>query len=239
MQSYRAIIVEDSDEEAAVLERHLERYGNEHDLRFMVTCLKSALEFMAQAPQADLIFMDIDLPGITGMEAAEELRTRDTTTPLIFVTNLAQYAIRGYQVDALDFMVKPIGYHDFSMRMGRAMRAIRRNAGKTLTISTPAGVRVVAMRDIVYVDLIRHDLQYHVTGEAKPLTMRGSLRRAEEELPSELFIRTSQGCLANMAHVRTVKGDSVETDSGTTLYFSRSRRKPCLEALARYLGGSA
>lgn len=238
MQSYRAIIVEDSDEEAAVLERHLERYGTEHDLRFAVTCLKSALEFMAQAPRADLIFMDIDLPGITGMEAAEELRTRDSTTPLIFVTNLAQYAVRGYQVDALDFMVKPVGYHDFSMRMARAMRVIRRNEGRALAISTPDGVRVVAMRDIVYIDLIRHDLQYHVIGQDRALAMRGSIRRAEAELPSELFIRTSQGCLVNMAHIRTVRADAVETDDGTLLYFSRSRRKSCLEALARYLGGT-
>ncbi len=125
-------MVEDSDEEATILLDHLEHYGKVHGVRFITTRSVTAFELVNDAIQADLVFMDIDLPGINGMEAAEMLRESDTTTPLIFVTNLAQYAVRGYQVDALDFMVKPIAYGDFSMRMDRAMRAVKKNAGRTV-----------------------------------------------------------------------------------------------------------
>ncbi len=89
--------------------------------------------------------MDIDLPGINGMEAAQLLREENATTPLIFVTNLAQYAVKGYQVDALDFMVKPVGYGDFAMRMGRAMRPWRRTRAHHGT-SDCAGTRVVDVK---------------------------------------------------------------------------------------------
>lgn len=236
MRSYSIVLVEDNAEEAHALMAHLERYGVEHDVRFAITHLPSALEFVATHPAADLIFMDIDLPGIDGMEAAEELRLHDETTPLVFVTNLAQYAVRGYQVDALDFIVKPVRYFDLAMRMSRAMRVLERNRGQTLTISSADEVHVVPLRDILYVDLIKHDLQYHL--EREVLRRRGSLKSVAQELPATLFVKLSQGCIANMSHVRTIRGDSVELDDGTRLYFSRSRRKPCLEKLSRFLGGT-
>ena len=161
--AYRILIVEDSPAEADVLRGHLSRYAAEKGLSFAVTVLPSAIEFVNGNHPADLIFMDIDLPGINGMEAAQILRGYDEQTPLVFVTNLAQYAIKGYQVDALDFMVKPVAYDDFSLRMDRAMRVVQRSANTTVAIPTPDGVRVVRLADILYVDIIKHDLHYHLS----------------------------------------------------------------------------
>ena len=237
LATYKVLVVEDDDEAAATLAAHLDRFGAEKDVRFLVTRLATAFE-LPSAEAVDLIFMDIDLPGINGMEAAQLLREENATTPLIFVTNLAQYAVKGYQVDALDFMVKPVGYGDFAMRMGRALKAMEKNATHTMALPTSAGTRVVDVRDIVFVELEKHNLLYHVAGLAQPLRRRGSISGAREELPQGLFITVSQGCLASMAHVSAVLADSLQMDDGTTLYFSRSRKKPCLETLARYFGGT-
>lgn len=123
------------------------------------------------------------------------------------------------------------------MRMSRAMRVLdERNRGQTLVISSADEVHVVPLRDILYVDLIKHDLQYHL--EHRVLRRRGSLTSAARELPAALFVKLSQGCIVNMSHVRTIRGDSIELDDGTQLYFSRSRRKPCLEELSRFFGGT-
>ena len=116
--------------------------------------------------------MDIDLPGINGMEAAQILRGYDEQTPLVFVTNLAQYAIKGYQVDALDFMVKPVAYDDFSLRMDRAMRMVRRTSKGTVAIPTPDGIRVVRLDDVLYVDIVKHDLHYTLPGSQPPAGAR-------------------------------------------------------------------
>ncbi len=73
--------------------------------------------------------MDINLPNQNGLDAAAALRAFDKVTPLVFVTNLARFAVRGYEVDALDFIVKPLAYENFWFRMDRIIRRIERRTG--------------------------------------------------------------------------------------------------------------
>lgn len=234
---YRMLIVEDTPAEADLLHGHLQRYASEKNLSFSIETLSSALEFINSRHVADLVFMDIDMPGINGMEAAEILRSYDTETPLVFVTNLAQYAVRGYSVDAVDFVVKPVEYGGFAMRMDRAMRAVARNAARTLALPTADGMRVIAQRDVTYVDLVKHDVRYHLV-DGTELRERGSLRAAEQRLDPQSFLRISSGCLVNMARVERIGRESVTVTGGAELFYSRSQRRRALETLANYVGRS-
>ena len=234
---YRALIIEDTPAEAEALRAHLARWSAERDVPLNVEVLPSALEFVNSRLAADLILMDIDLPGVNGMEAAQILRTYDAQTPLIFVTNLAQYAVRGYAVDALDFVVKPVEYHDFALRMNRALRVMERLHASTVALPTDDGVRVVAQSDIAYVDMLKHDVCYHLAS-GEELRERGSLRAAEQTLDQSLFLRINSGCLVNMGQVRHIGPASVTMSEGTELYFSRSQKKYALETLANYVGRS-
>lgn len=235
---YRALIVEDDPQAAETLRAHLERYAAERGTSFSVEILPSALEFLEGTRPADVVFMDIGLPGVSGMEAAEVMRQTDELTPLIFVTDLAQYAVRGYQVDALDFMVKPVTYEDFALRMGRAMRVMDRNAGGTVSVATDEGLRVIAEKDVVYVEIFRHDLYWHVTGSAQPLHARGTLTRVAEELGAERFCRVSASHLINMGQLALIRPGSIVMSDGTEVVISRRRRREVLETLTRYMGGS-
>lgn len=234
---YRILIVEDTPAEAELLRGYLQRYAGEKNLSFSVDVLPSALELINSQHVADLVFMDIDMPGINGMEAAEILRTYDTETPIVFVTNLAQYAVRGYAVDAVDFVVKPVEYGDFAMRMDRAMRVVARNAKRTLALPTADGVRVVAQDDVTHVDLVKHDVCYHLA-DGTELRERGSLREAERHLDPRSFLRISSGCLVNMARVERIGRESVTVTGGAELFYSRSQRRHALETLANYVGRS-
>ena len=235
---YRALIVEDDPQAAETLRAHLEHYAAERGTSFSVEILPSALEFLEGTRPADVVFMDIGLPGVSGMEAAEVMRQTDELTPLIFVTDLAQYAVRGYQVDALDFMVKPVTYEDFALRMGRAMRVMDRNAGGTVSVATDEGLRVIAEKDVVYVEIFRHDLYWHVTGSAQPLHARGTLTRVAEELGAERFCRVSASHLINMGQLALIRPGSIVMSDGTEIVISRRRRREVLETLTRYVGGS-
>ena len=233
---YEVLIIEDSDAEAEVLLDHLARYDNERQIGFHVVRRPSAVDLFNDDTHFDLIFMDIDLPCENGMDAAARLRERDTETPLIFVTNLARFAIKGYQVDALDFIVKPITYYNFAMRMDRAVRAMRRNERATLAIATSDGINIVMISDIVYVEVLGHYLYYHLAGE-ESLRSRGTITKAEEALANHSFVRVSKGHLVNMGHIVRMGTDELVVTGGDVLYFSRPRRREAQATITNYLTG--
>ena len=234
---FQILLVEDDAAEADTLKLALERYGEENDVAFSIEWVRAAIDLPTNKRSFDLIFMDIGLPGISGMEAAEMLRTYDSSTPVIFVTNLAQYAVRGYQVQALDFIVKPVRYGDFAMSMDRAITYIRRNRGRSISISTHDGVRIIDVNDLMYADVMDHNLAYHLN-DGEVIATRGALGKLEQELSDGPFVRISNSCLVNMAHVRSVLKDSLRVTTGEVLYFSRPKRKAALATITDYLGGS-
>lgn len=105
------IIIEDDDSDYKRLLECIENFGRESGEQLNVKRYVSALQFLdGYKSDADIIFMDIKLPDINGVQASEKLRVIDENVALVFVTNLAHLAIKGYSVSATDFIVKPINY---------------------------------------------------------------------------------------------------------------------------------
>ena len=234
---YRVLIVEDEAEEASTLRQHLERFGASHGIESSVRWLKTAFDLISEGGRFDLVFLDIELPGINGMEAAQLLRVYDEVTPIIFVTNLAQYAVKGYEVDALDFMVKPVGYYDFSLRMEKALRKLKANVGRSIPVATTDGVRVIPLSRLDYVEVRNHSLIYHIAGE-EPLVVRGNLGAFERENSGGSLLRISKSVIVNMERIDWVRGSDLKTLSGDYLRISRSNKKSATDEITRYLGGS-
>ncbi len=223
---------------AALLVSLVERYAAEHGVDASVEQMSNAFEFVELKRKYDLVLMDIGLPGISGMEAAEMLRTRDEETLLIFVTDLAQFAVKGYEVGALDFVVKPVNYQSLSMRLDRAVRILKRREHGSVYLSTKHGARVIPIASLVYVEVRGHNLEYHVEDE-QTIKIRGTLAHFEEEQGSaSRFVRISNSCLVNADHIRSVDGNTVRMSNGDELPISRTKKKAALEALAAYFGGS-
>ena len=236
---WQILSIEDDAGDERSLEDALERYGKEVGEEFSVTWLSDAEGFISSRRSFDLVFMDIQLAGnLDGMEAAELFRTYDDATPLIFVTDLASYAVRGYAVDAIDFIVKPISYPNFAMRMDRTMRILSRSRGASVPVPFAGGERLVRVSDIVYVEVTRHVLHYHIAGEQGEFVQRGNLNSLERSLPPELFVRTSSSHLANMNHIQTVRSDEIVMDTGDVIRITRSCKASAQECIARFVGGT-
>ena len=235
---YKLLMIEDDAVEADVLREHARRYAEECGEEFSVTWYRSALELTGGEQPFDLIFMDIDMPGINGMEAAELLRTYDTETPLIFVTNLAQYAVRGYEVQAIDFMVKPVTYGSFRLRMNKAMRYVARGSQESLAVQVSREeTRVISLSSIAAVEVTNHDLTYHLDG-VEDLVVHGSLSAIAERLLAAGFVRVSKSCMVSMGHIRAFRGDAVTLRDGSQYPMSRSMKREAVGTITRYLGGS-
>lgn len=235
---FKILVFEDTPSEAKALIDCIERYSREHGEHFQVTWARSAFGIAEDAKQADLIFMDIEMPGISGMDAANLLRAFDRTTPLIFVTNLAQFAVEGYEVDALGFIVKPVSYSSFSLRMAKALPVMRANMGHTVTIKVQGGLRILRVEDITFVEVRNHALTYHLDG-GEEVTTRSTITEAEKTLEDYPFVRISKSYLVNMRHVSGYRGQEVTLFSGETLAMGRTMRAAAVERMTSYLGSLA
>ncbi len=233
---YRTLLVEDEAEEAQRLSELLRRYGQAHGVEFKITWHTSAMEMLSDKGHYDLCLLDIEMPGINGMEAAQLLRTFDQETPIIFVTNLAKYAVKGYEVGAIGFILKPVTYGNLKLSLDRALRAVNQAAGRTVTVTTEDGIRVIPLRDLVYIEVTKHRLTYHLVDD-DPIDARGSLVQIEEELSDAPIVRVSKSCLANMDKISLVRSAEIQMCDGSLLRVSRTHKREVVDKVTDYLGG--
>lgn len=127
-----AIIVDDEREARERLREEIERFGAEYHMGYEMYEFDSAVAYLSAETRAcDILYLDIDMPQMTGMELAEKIRETDSEVVIIFCTNLEQFALNGYSVSALGFLVKPVQWYSFHMYLDRALKAVqKKQAGR-------------------------------------------------------------------------------------------------------------
>ena len=230
----KVAIVEDEKAAAQELESLVLEYFREKQRDCTVSRYESALYFFdAYRADFDLVFMDIDMPDIDGLHAAAKLREKDATVLLVFVTNMQQYAVKGYSVNALDFIIKPPARATFFPLMDKVQRILDTRTGIDITVKTADGMYRVAAQDIRYVEVRRHRIVLHT--EQGDFEAWGNLRDIEKLLPQRLFSRCNQCYLVGLPHIRGVEGEEVLVGADR-LKISRPRRKEFLADVAQYFG---
>lgn len=232
----RIAIVEDRDSEALVLEEYIKRYSKESGELFQVSRFSNALAFLNPYQGFDLVFMDIQMPYMDGLSAAAKLRELDSQVTLIFVTNMAQYAVRGYEVEALDFVVKPVAYTDFIFKIKRALKSISLSRKKKMAIVYKGDMVSFDSSEVEYVEVQAHNLIYHVNG--KEYQIRGTMKKVQEQFAEWNFLRCNNCYLVNPRHIQWVR-DHVVKVGNDELQISHPRKKKFMEELSAWyaLGG--
>lgn len=187
----------------------------------------------ADTSALDLIMMDIDLPGMSGMEAAGLIRRRNTQVQIAFCTNLVTRALDGYAVQALDFLVKPVSSERIGELLEKAERMQEQQRPRAITLRAQDHVLIVPVGEILYAETYGRKLRLHTRRETMDLRM--TIAALEEQLPKRAFFRVHNACLVSLAHVRQINGLEVEV-AGDTLPVSRHKKKEFIQALTDYLG---
>ncbi len=228
-------VVEDEQAAVDLLRKHVERYASERSITCDIAVFRDGADFLDRYhPIFDVIFMDIEMPHINGMETARRLRKTDTTVTLIFITSLKQYALDGYSVEALDYLVKPVGYVHFSTMMDRVQDRLQKRSDAEIVLTAGYAVHRLRCADIYYVEIVQHYVVYHTSaGEIK---FWGTLSDEENRLPKDRFARPNSAYLVNLAHVQRVEKDTIYVD-GSTISISRGKKARFMQALMRYLDG--
>lgn len=230
-------IVDDEAAERQKLRKCLDEVARQNQVEFWVDEFSSADAFLVRYGQGyDLVFMDIEFPhGQSGMEAARALRRMDSAVVLIFVTNIAQMAVEGYEVDALDFIVKPVDPYAFRLKMTRALSRVARSASDRITVRQDGELHSLQVHLIRYVTVDGHYVVYH--SREGDFSEYLTLSAAEKKLNSLLFCRCDRGCLVNLRYVSAIKKDVCVVD-GQELVVARTQRAQFLKAYAEFLGGT-
>lgn len=237
MKQYFAAVIEDDSSYTRYLKECLTRYGEEHACAFQVRAFSRAEAFLADGRIIDdMVFMDVDLGAgwMDGISAARALRERGSMAVLFFITNMPQYASSGYEVDAIDYCIKPINYNSLAVKLDKAIRTLGQRQGIPIRIKTREGFRVVSSSDILYIEVKGHDLMFHTTREV--IDSYGGLGERERELQGREFARCSASALVNLRCVTGLHGDEI-TVGTQRLKIGRSKKKEFLSRLNQYLGG--
>jgi len=232
----RIAVVEDDAEYARQLTEYLRRYEAERSQAVEITDFSDGAELVeGYKPYFDIILLDVEMPFLDGMTAATLIRQSDPEVVIIFITNMAQYAIQGYAVDALDYVLKPISYFAFSQRLDRAIRRMRKRETHYFTVSAKGGTQKLDISQIYYVESQGHNLLLHTA--AGVVSSSGTMQDMEEKLGPFHFFRGNKGYLINLEHVDSVS-EGCALVHGDRLILSRSRKNAFLEALTDYVGGT-
>ena len=229
-------IVEDEDAAAQRLTEYVRRYAAETGEEFNIVRFPNGARFLRdyQAVYA-VVFMDIQMPEKNGMDTAVELRKHDKNVSLVFITNLSQYALRGYEVDAVSYLLKPVSYFDFSLKFKKALDIYVMNEERSFTVNAPGGLCRISTDKLMYVEIIRHRLYYHLIDDV--IEMTGILSNVERELSAHGFLRCNKCYLVNPKFIVKVKGYDVQVGN-TALQISRPRRAEFMAELANWYAGS-
>ncbi|MGM9538980.1 MAG: LytR/AlgR family response regulator transcription factor [Candidatus Onthomonas sp.] len=198
-------IVEDASQEKKTLEKYIGRALEERNTAFLIHHYDSGVEFIRSRTAYDVVFMDTRLRDMDGLDAARFLRIVNKDAKLIFMTQTAQLAIRGYEVNALDFLLKPLDQEAIDRVLERALDALGQDQGACFALKTADGIVSLSARNIHFVEVFDHELIYHTAqGDYQS---RGQLKAVREKLDSRFFVPCGRSYLVNVRHMQSLQRD--------------------------------
>ena len=213
MRNIRIGVVEDDPASCQLVLDYLNRYQQENGEQFTVSVFDDGARIVEKyTPVYDILLLDIEMSEMDGMAAARRIRERDDKVVIVFITAAPQYAISGYKVRALSYLLKPLPWFAFSQELKKSIDMVRRNGDDSMLIETGN------------------------TLEGK-LSINGTLKDMEAKLADHHFFRSNSCYLVNLKHVTGVADQDCIMSNGEQLRVSRPRKKAFMAALTDYMGG--
>lgn len=223
-------------EDEAVIREEIAGLVQSHDDGYALDCFGSAAELLNAGRQYDIYILDIQMPGVSGMELAEKLRG-DAGFPgpvIIFVTAMREYMPAAFDVQAYHFLVKPIDSEKFNKVLAGAVSDfIRRNRREQVTVQLDGRVYTVMLKDIFFVESSRNKVVLHT--KAGAVEYYGKIGEFTESLDSDsMFIRCHRCYIVNMEHIARFDEKSIFLKNGQEIFISRTKYTEFAKAYMQY-----
>lgn len=207
-------ICDDEEVSREKLSALVQDYARERNTPVSVSSFAAASPVLDSSERFDIYLLDILMPGLSGMELAEDLRRKDETACLIFLTSSPEFALEGYSVRALDYILKPADRDRLFAALDRAMAFREKQASDELIVKSGGTLISVPLGAIEYVEARQDKLVYYLIG-GKTLEATGVLASLEDRLLSDpRFVKPHRAYLVNMNHIRSLDGKELQVAGG-------------------------
>jgi DNA-binding LytR/AlgR family response regulator len=169
-----------------------------------------AIDFLSKQT-VDLIFVDIQMPDLTGIEFTRSL---EDAPKIIFTTAYEKYAIEGYKLNAIDYLLKPFSYEEFLIAAGKARKQVELESNaqpsieannQFLFLKSEYKIRRINFNDILYIEGLKDYIKVFTTGEDKPVLSLNSIKSLEQKLPEDKFMRVHRSYIVNLEKIDTIE----------------------------------
>lgn len=224
-------IVEDDLEQANLLKNYIEKYGNGRKEQFNISYLPDGIDLVdGYKGQFDIILLDIQMKHLDGMAAAEKIRQVDSDVIIIFITSTVQYAVQGYAVDALGYVLKPVPYTQFEQLFEKAAQRVKSKQNHLyIRVSVEDRQLKLDCETVHYIESQRNNVVLHCSDG--DYVTAGPLKRFDEMLAEHGFSKCHNAYIVNLSYVEAVQKEEVFLTSGEVLPISRARKKEFMAAL--------
>jgi len=233
---WKIMICDDEPAMCQQLRELLNRFSEECHFEFLIQEYHSGKELLEHLTfDTDIVFLDIKMEPLSGMDTARIIRSKNQDICLIFITTMTQYAMEGYQVHAFGFLKKPVRYSQFRLQMLDTMRMLQKNKKETFSFKNGSETYNLNLNSIQYFEIYGHDVRIFLTDQT--LNYYGTLSELEDALRGKGFYRCHKSYLVNLGHISKITSSEISLKLGTRIPLSKYRRKDLLEQFASYMGG--
>ena len=229
----RLAIVDDTPADSAALKELVADFFARNEQAYTLHVFDTPLDFIRSTESHDIVFMDIRMDKLDGLEVARIMRKINTDSVLVFVTAMAQLAIKGYEVDALDFIVKPADQFSINYVLTKALTRLENTSSTVFALKTSDGIVSLSSNDITYVEVFDHNLAYHTTKGI--YEVRGRLSDVIQKLDQKRFIMCNRSFVVNLRYVSSACSEYLVVD-GKKVYISKSHSKEIMKHFSNFLG---
>jgi len=199
----------------------VETFINQTPFLELADSCDNAVEAMTliKEKQPDLVFLDINMPNLTGMELARLLHEQPGPVPkIVFTTAYNHYAIEGYRVNAVDYLLKPFSYEEFLRAANKILQITEESSNQYQPITTDDDffflkveyqwVRI-SLKDVLYIESLKDYVKVHLTDSQKTVLSLISLKALEEKLPSSRFMRINRSYIVSLDKINSISKNSI------------------------------
>jgi len=181
--------------------------------------------------QFDVVFLDIEMPGLSGLETGQKIREIDSDVMIVFITSHHDFMSDSFKIETFDYLTKPLDEVAANDTLGRVFKKYQEHR-YIVTLKVRGAIHKLDVSDIVYIESYRKVLTFYTENEA--YEMPGKLNDYEIKLVPYGFLKCHQGYLINMKYIESIENNRITTITGVTLDMSARKKRMCLKAFNEY-----